>query len=51
MTYDLIARIAQQGGLIFFGLIFLAALVHALWPPNADTFARAARMPLEEDDQ
>jgi cytochrome c oxidase cbb3-type subunit 4 len=50
VTYETIARIAQQGGLIYFGLIFLAGVAYALWPKNRDAFERAARLPLEEDD-
>jgi len=50
VTYDLAARIAQQGGLIYFGLIFMGGCVYALWPKNREAFNRAARLPLEEED-
>lgn len=50
MTYETIARFAQQGGLIYFGLIFLAGCAYALWPTNRDVFTHAARLPLEEED-
>ncbi|MDP1631021.1 MAG: cbb3-type cytochrome c oxidase subunit 3 [Caulobacter sp.] len=50
MTYETVARIAQQGGLIYFGLIFLVGIAYALWPKNREAFDRAARLPLEEDD-
>jgi cytochrome c oxidase cbb3-type subunit 4 len=50
MTYETVARIAQQGGLIYFGLIFLAGTAYALWPKNREAFDRAARLPLEEED-
>jgi len=49
MTYEQIARLAQQGGLIYFVLIFAGGLVYAMWPKNKETFQRAARMPLEDD--
>lgn len=51
MNYETVARIAQQGGLIYFGLIFLMGCAYAFWPANRDTFAKAARLPLEDDDQ
>ncbi|MDO8296608.1 MAG: cbb3-type cytochrome c oxidase subunit 3 [Caulobacter sp.] len=50
MTYETVARIAQQGGLIYFGLLFLGGCAYALWPKNGDAFVRAARLPLEEED-
>ncbi|MFN3858037.1 MAG: cbb3-type cytochrome c oxidase subunit 3 [Caulobacter sp.] len=51
MTYETVASFAQQAGLIYFGLIFLAGSAYALWPRNKDTFQRAASIPLDEDDQ
>lgn len=51
MTYETVAQVAQQGGLIYFGLIFLAGCAYALWPSNRDAFARAKQIPFEEDDQ
>jgi cytochrome c oxidase cbb3-type subunit 4 len=51
MTYETVARIAQQGGLIYFGLIFLMVCAYALWPANREAFDKAARLPLEDDDQ
>lgn len=50
MTYETLARIAQQGGAIYFLLIFLAGAAYGLWPRNRDTFERAARLPLDEED-
>lgn len=50
MTYESIARFAQQFGLIYFGLIFLAGSGWALLPRHRDTYRAAARLPLEEDD-
>jgi len=51
MTYETVARFAQQAGLIYFGLIFLAGAAYAFWPRNRETFERAASIPLDEDDQ
>lgn len=50
MTYETIARIAQQGGSLYFMLIFLAGVAYALWPANRDAFRRAAKAPFLQDD-
>jgi cytochrome c oxidase cbb3-type subunit 4 len=50
MTYETLAKIAQQGGAVYFILIFLAGAVYAFWPGNRAMFERAARLPLEEED-
>jgi cytochrome c oxidase cbb3-type subunit 4 len=49
MTYETMARIAQQGGAVYFFLIFLGGLVYAMWPKKRDEFRRAARLPLDEE--
>jgi cytochrome c oxidase cbb3-type subunit 4 len=49
MTYDAAARFAQQGGSVYFLLIFLAGLAYALWPRNKSAFDQAARQPFDED--
>jgi cytochrome c oxidase cbb3-type subunit IV len=50
MTYESAARLAQQGGTVYFVLIFLGGLAYAMWPKKKDEFQRAARLPLEEED-
>jgi cytochrome c oxidase cbb3-type subunit 4 len=50
VTYDTIAAFAQQGGTIYFMLIFVAGVVYALQPKKKAEFDRAARMPLEGED-
>lgn len=49
MTYEQVARLAQQAGLIYFLVIFAGGLAYALWPKNKELFQQAARMPLEDD--
>ena len=49
MTYETVARLAQQGGAVYFLLIFLGGVAYALWPRNRDAFARSARLPLDEE--
>ena len=48
LTYETIARFAQQGGLVYFSAIFLAGAVYALRPSKKAEFNRAARLPLED---
>jgi cytochrome c oxidase cbb3-type subunit 4 len=50
LTYEAVARFAQQGGLIYFGLIFLGGVAYALWPRHKETFKRLAQLPLEHDE-
>lgn len=51
LTYETVAKFAQQGGTIYFGLIFLGGLIYALWPRNREAFDRLAQTPLEQEDQ
>lgn len=50
LTYEALARFAQQGGTIYFGLIFFAGLIYALWPTHKEAFERLAKLPLEDDE-
>ena len=49
LEYEAVSRFAQQAGLIYFTIIFVAALLYALWPKHKEAFQRLARLPLEED--
>jgi cytochrome c oxidase cbb3-type subunit 4 len=49
MTYQTLAAFAQTGGLLYFVLLFAAAVLYAFWPRNRARFDAAARMPLSED--
>lgn len=50
MSYETVANFAQQAGAIYFTVIFLAVLVYALWPRNAERFRKAAHIPLDEEN-
>ena len=50
LTYEAVARFAQQGGTLYFAAIFIAGLVYALWPKNKEAFQRLAQLPLEKDE-
>jgi len=49
LTYEGVARFAQQGGAIYFAFLFLFGSLYALWPKNKEAFKRAARAPLDEE--
>jgi len=49
MTYETVSRIVQQGGTVYFAVMFAIALTYALRPGKRDEFDRAARLPLDDD--
>ena len=48
--YEAVSRFAQQGGTIYFAVLFLAGVIYAVWPRNKAAFQRLARLPLEDDE-
>ncbi|MFN3583418.1 cbb3-type cytochrome c oxidase subunit 3 [Phenylobacterium sp.] len=50
LSYEAVARFAQQGGLIYFAAIFIAGLIYALWPSHKEAFDRLAHLPLDKDE-
>jgi cytochrome c oxidase cbb3-type subunit 4 len=50
MTYETVAKLVQQGGTIYFSVLFLAALAYALWPKKREEFEKAARAPLDAEE-
>jgi len=50
MTYETVSKWAQQGGTVYFALMFAAALAYALWPKKREEFDKAARAPLDADE-
>jgi len=48
--YERLANFAQTGGLVYFLVIFAAALTYALWPKNQQKFDEAARLPLSDKE-
>ena len=51
LTYETVAKAVQQGGTLYFIVIFLAGCVYAFLPRKKAEFDAAARLPLEGDDQ
>ena len=50
LSYEQVARFAQQGGTLYFVVIFLAGVVYALWPKNRQAFRDMAHLPRREDE-
>jgi len=50
LSYEDVARFAQQGGTLYFGALFLGGLIYGLWPRHKEAFSRMAQMPLENDE-
>jgi cytochrome c oxidase cbb3-type subunit 4 len=51
MNYDAWSSFAQTWGLVYFVLIFAAAVAYALWPSNRARFECAARLPSSEKER
>jgi cytochrome c oxidase cbb3-type subunit 4 len=51
MTYEQVASITQVGALVGFVAMFVGVLAYAFWPGNKKRFERAARLPLEKDQE
>jgi cytochrome c oxidase cbb3-type subunit 4 len=50
LSYETVSRFAQQGGSLYFALLFVAGCVYALWPRNKEKFQRLASLPLQDDE-
>ena len=50
LSYETVSRFAQQGGTIYFGVLFFAGVIYALWPSRKATFQKLAHVPLEDDE-
>ncbi|HET9161799.1 MAG TPA: cbb3-type cytochrome c oxidase subunit 3 [Caulobacteraceae bacterium] len=49
LSYEAVARFAQQGGAVYFVILFVIGAAYAFWPKNKEKFDRAARAPLNEE--
>ena len=49
LSYAAVATFAQQGGAVYFVILFVIGAAYALWPKNKEKFERAARSPLDEE--
>ena len=50
LSYEAVARFAQQGGTVYFAALFFAVVIYALWPRHTETFKRLAALPLEDSE-
>jgi cytochrome c oxidase cbb3-type subunit IV len=50
ITYQQATHFAQTWGMGLLVILFIGVVVYALWPGNRDKFKRAARSPLENED-
>lgn len=50
MTYETLARFAQQAGSVYFLLMFVAGFAYALWPANRRKFDQAKRALLNDEE-
>ena len=50
LDYETVARFAQQGGILYFGAVFIAGVVYAMWPKHSEAFKRLSHLPLEKDE-
>ena len=50
MTYETVSRAVQQGGTVYFAILFIAVCVYAFWPKNKAKFEKAARAPLDAEE-
>ncbi|WP_374569793.1 cbb3-type cytochrome c oxidase subunit 3 [Phenylobacterium sp.] len=50
LTYEMVSRFVQQGGMIYFAIIFAVGCAYALWPSNKEAFKRLAQLPLEDHE-
>lgn len=50
MTYEALAKFAQQGGSLYILFLFVSVCIYALWPKNKAKFEQAANMPLDSSN-
>ena len=50
MDYQTAIGIAQTWGLVFLVVLFLGVVAYTFWSGNRKKFERAARMPLDDDE-
>jgi cytochrome c oxidase cbb3-type subunit 4 len=49
LTYETVLAFCQSWSVVYFSLMFAAALAYALWPSNRKRFREAAELPLHDD--
>ncbi len=49
LQYETVLAFCQSWSVVYFSLMFAAALAYALWPSNQKRFAEAASIPLRDE--
>jgi cytochrome c oxidase cbb3-type subunit IV len=50
MTYETVSMAVQQGGTVYFIILFIAAAAYAFWPKKREEFEKASRAPLDAEE-
>jgi len=50
LDYETVARFAQQGGTVYFGVMFVAGVTWALLPRHREAYRRLSQLPLENNE-
>ena len=50
MDYHHVTYLAQTWGLVLLTLVFVGAVIYALWPGNKAKFKEIAQAPLKDDN-
>ncbi len=50
MTYETVSKLVQQGGTLYFALLFIGVCAYAFWPKNKEKFEKAARAALDAEE-
>ncbi|WP_339914192.1 cbb3-type cytochrome c oxidase subunit 3 [uncultured Brevundimonas sp.] len=50
ITYEVLARFAQQFGILYFAVIFIVGIAYALRPRHSDQFRHLSQLPLDQDE-
>jgi len=50
LSYEAVARFAQQAGTLYFAAMFVVAMIYALWPRHKQVFKALSTTPLQDDE-
>ncbi len=50
LSFEEVLEISRSWDAVYFLAVFAAAVAYALWPRNKEKFARAAQIPLANDE-
>jgi cytochrome c oxidase cbb3-type subunit IV len=50
MTFEQAVHFTETWGLVLLAVLFVGAVIYALWPGNREKFKKAAETPLKDED-